>query len=148
MQFRQAAQKSDETVDQIVTCLRKLAVHCEFANLGRELVCNHSNCISKQLRISLREDSMILDKILSKENSSGYRSLSKRHRHPTVQRRVSDTYAKADTLVSQYNFPRNRVNVVSVDCHGHTHESHVLLNERPATAVVSRTISPRCDKAE
>ena len=67
-QFRQASQKSDETVDQFVTRLRKLAVHCEFADLERELksaVIEH--CTSKRLRRhALREEAMTLDKLLSK----------------------------------------------------------------------------------
>ena len=36
-QFRQATQKPEETVDQFVTRLRKLAAHCEFTNLDKEL---------------------------------------------------------------------------------------------------------------
>ena len=36
-QFRQAKQKSDETVEQFVTRLRKLAINCEFSALDREL---------------------------------------------------------------------------------------------------------------
>ena len=36
-QFRQASQNSDETLDQFVTHLRKLAEHCEFIDLDREL---------------------------------------------------------------------------------------------------------------
>ena len=67
-QFRQASQKSDQTVDQFVTRLRKLAVHCEFADLERELksaVIEH--CTSKRLRRhALREEAMTLDKLLSK----------------------------------------------------------------------------------
>jgi len=35
LQFRQAKQKSDETVEQFVTRLRKLAVNCEFSALDR-----------------------------------------------------------------------------------------------------------------
>lgn len=67
-QFRKASQKSDETVDQFVTRLHKLAVNCEFTNLDKELksaVFQH--CTSKRLRrYALREDDMTLDKILSK----------------------------------------------------------------------------------
>ena len=33
-QFQQASQKSDETVDQFVTRLRKLAKNCEFTDLN------------------------------------------------------------------------------------------------------------------
>ena len=67
-QFRQASQKSDETVDQFVTRLRRLAVHCEFPDLDRELKSTViQNCKSKRLRrYALREDDMTLDKILSK----------------------------------------------------------------------------------
>ena len=36
-QFQQAYQKIDDTVHHVVTCLHKLAVHCEFADLDREL---------------------------------------------------------------------------------------------------------------
>ena len=36
-QFRQTAQHDGETIDQFVTWLRKLAVHCEFADIDREL---------------------------------------------------------------------------------------------------------------
>lgn len=67
-QFRQAAQKSDETVDQFVTRLRKLAEHCEFTDLNRELkLAVIQNCTSKRLRrYALREDDMTIDKILAK----------------------------------------------------------------------------------
>ena len=67
-QFRQATQKSEETVDQFVTRLRKLAEHCEFTELNKELkLAVIQNCASKRLRrYALREDDMTLDKILSK----------------------------------------------------------------------------------
>ena len=52
-QFRQASQKSDETVDQFVTRLRKLAEHCEFPDLNRELkLAIIQNCTSKRLKRS------------------------------------------------------------------------------------------------
>ena len=67
-QFRKASQRSDETIDQFVTRLRKLAVHCEFTNLKKELKSAViQQCTSKRLRrYALREDDMTLDKILSK----------------------------------------------------------------------------------
>ena len=56
-QFRQATQNPEETVDQFVTRLRKLAIHCEFTDLDKELrstVIQH--CKSKRLRrFALRE---------------------------------------------------------------------------------------------
>ena len=67
-QFRQATQKSDETVDQFVTRLRKLADHCEYTDLNRELkLAIIQNCTSKRLkRYALREDNTTIDKILDK----------------------------------------------------------------------------------
>ena len=68
-QFCQATQKSDETVDQFVTRLRKLADHCEFTDLNcRELkLAVIQNCTSKRLRrYALREDYTTIDKILAK----------------------------------------------------------------------------------
>ena len=67
-QFRQAKQKSDETVEQFVTRLRKLAVNCEFSALDRELKSAViQNCSSKRLRrFVLREDDIV--------QSSSYRS--------------------------------------------------------------------------
>ena len=64
-QFRQATQKS---VEQFVTRLRKLADHCEFTDLNRELkLAVIQNCTSKRLRrYALREDDMTIDKILAK----------------------------------------------------------------------------------
>ena len=65
LQFQQASQKSNETVDQFVTHLCKFAVHCDFPDLDRDSC--HSNCRSKHLRrYALREDDMTLDKMLSK----------------------------------------------------------------------------------
>ena len=63
-----ATQKSDETIDQFVTRLRKLADHCEFTDLNRELkLAVIQNCTSKRLRrYALREDDMTIDKILAK----------------------------------------------------------------------------------
>ena len=67
-QFRQATQKPKETADQFVTRLRRLAIHCEFTDLDKELrstVIQH--CKSKHLRrFALREDEFTLDKLLSK----------------------------------------------------------------------------------
>ena len=68
-QFRQATQKPEETVDQFVTPrLRKLAIHCEFTDLNKELrstVIQH--CKSKHLRrFALRGDELTLDMLLSK----------------------------------------------------------------------------------
>ena len=66
--FTQARQKAEETVDQFVTRLCRLAIHCEFTDLDKELkstVIQH--CKSKHLRrFALREDKLTLDKILSK----------------------------------------------------------------------------------
>ena len=36
-QFRQTTQKPEETADQFVVCLHRLAVYCEFMNLHKEL---------------------------------------------------------------------------------------------------------------
>ena len=67
-QFRQAVQQEEETVDQYVTRLRKLAVTCEFSDTDKELkaaVIQH--CQSKQLRrYALREDDLTLEKLLAK----------------------------------------------------------------------------------
>ena len=51
-QFRQTTQHcGGETIDQFVTRLRKLAVHCEFADIDRELRSMIiQNCESKHLR--------------------------------------------------------------------------------------------------
>ena len=67
-QFRQASQKSDETVDQFVTHLRQLAKQCEFTDLNNELkLAVIQICTSKQLRrYALREDDMTLNKLLAK----------------------------------------------------------------------------------
>ena len=67
-QFRQATQKIYETVDQFVTRLRKLAEHCEFTDLNKELkLAVIQRCTSKRLRrYALREEDMTLDKILAK----------------------------------------------------------------------------------
>ena len=59
------SKKSDEIVSQFVTHLSKLAVHCEFPELERELKSAViQNCNSKHLRYALREDDMTLHKIL------------------------------------------------------------------------------------
>ena len=49
--FRQATQQIGETLDQFVTRLRKLAAHCEFTDLNKELKSAViQNCQSKRLR--------------------------------------------------------------------------------------------------
>ena len=68
-QFRQAIQKPEDTVDQFdIPRLRKLAIHCEFTDLDKELrstVIQH--CKSNRLRrFVLRGDELTLDKLLSK----------------------------------------------------------------------------------
>ena len=66
-QFRQASQKSDETVDQFVTRLHQLAKHCEFTDLNKELkLAVIQNCTSKRLRRYALRDDMTLDKVLAK----------------------------------------------------------------------------------
>ena len=67
-QFRQAKQHVDETTDQYVTRLRKLAAHCEFADLEKELKATIiQNCVSKSLRrFVLREAKLTLENLLSK----------------------------------------------------------------------------------
>ena len=68
-QFRQTTQKSDETIYQFVTRLRKLAEHCEFTDLNKELniIAVIQKCTSRCLRRNaLREDDITLDKILAK----------------------------------------------------------------------------------
>ena len=66
--FRQAVQKASETVDQFATRLRKIAAHCEFSNLERELKSAIiQNCHSKHLRrFALREEALTLDELLTK----------------------------------------------------------------------------------
>ena len=58
----------DETTDQYVTRLRKLAAHCEFADLEKELKATIiQNCVSKSLRcFALREEKLTLENLLSK----------------------------------------------------------------------------------
>ena len=67
-QFQQATKKSDETVYQFVTRLRKLAKHCKFTDLSRDLkLAVIQNCTSKCLRrYALRKEDMTLDKIMAK----------------------------------------------------------------------------------
>ena len=67
-QFRQATQQTGETLDQFVTRLRKLAAHCEFTDLNKELKSAIiQNCQSKRLRrFGLREEDMTLEKLLAK----------------------------------------------------------------------------------
>ena len=67
-QFLQAKQHMDETTDQYVTRLRKLAAHCVFADLAKELKATIiQNCLSKPLRrFALREDKLTLENLLSK----------------------------------------------------------------------------------
>ena len=67
-QFRQATQQTGETLDQFVTQLRKLAAHCEFTDLNKELKSAIiQNCQSKHLRrFGLREEDMTLEKLLAK----------------------------------------------------------------------------------
>ena len=66
--FRQTTQKTDETIDQFITRLRKLALHCEFHDLDKELKATLiQNCSSKRLRrFALREEDVTLEKILAK----------------------------------------------------------------------------------
>ena len=66
-QFRQAMQRPEETVDQFVTHLCKLVVHCEFTNLDQELrSAVNQHCKSKRLRrYVLRKGQLTLDKLLS-----------------------------------------------------------------------------------
>ena len=57
--------KSDETVNQFITRLRKLAMHCEFTDLDEAKISCHSKLHIKTFEYALRED-MTLDKILTK----------------------------------------------------------------------------------
>ena len=67
-QFRQAAQRPGETVDQFATRLRKLAATCEFHDSKKEIKSAIIlKCLSKRLRrFALREESLTLDQLLSK----------------------------------------------------------------------------------
>ena len=152
-QFRQASQKSDETVDQFVTRLRKLAVHCEFADLERELksaVIEH--CTSKRLRRhALREEAMTLDKLLSKAQAlEASETQAKGIEESTAQTNPSaesvKTSAEVNTLVDQYKSVRdiNRVNAANVDCLGHIQGHHAQLKEKHVTVVENQIILPRC----
>lgn len=70
-QFRKATQQPNETVDQFVTRLRKLAATCEFHDVSREIKSAViQNCLSKRLRrYVLREDTLKLDELLAKARS-------------------------------------------------------------------------------
>ena len=65
-QFRQAKQHIGETTDQFAIRLRKLAAHCEFHDLEKEMKSAIiQNCLSKPLRrYALREEKLTLDKLL------------------------------------------------------------------------------------
>ena len=67
-QFRQATQQKGETVAQFATRLRKLAAHCEFPDLNKELKSTIiQNCESKRLRrFALREEGLTLEGLLAK----------------------------------------------------------------------------------
>ena len=70
-QFRQATQLPDETIDQFVTRLRKLAATCEFHDVSREVKATIiQNCASKRLRRhALREADISLDNLITKARS-------------------------------------------------------------------------------
>ena len=68
LQFRQAKQLTDETVDQFCLRLRKLAVSCEFHDAEKEIkAAVIQNCLSKRLRrVALREEQLSLEQLLAK----------------------------------------------------------------------------------
>ena len=153
-QFRQATQKSNETVDQFVTRLRKLAVHCEFPDLDRELkLAVIQNCMSKRLRrYALREDDMTLDKILSKARAlEASKTQAKGMENSVLQSSVNPSESVKCVRKTQYpcrptqSRPQpNQVSVANVDCHGPTQRIHAQPKVKRATNVASRTTLPRC----
>jgi len=70
-QFRQTTQLPDETIDQFVTRLCKLAATCEFHDVSREVKATIiQNCASKRLRqYALREADISLDNLIAKVRS-------------------------------------------------------------------------------
>ena len=155
-QFRQASQKSNETVDQFVTRLRKLAVHCEFPDLDRELKSAViQNCMSKRLRrYALREDDMTLDKILSKAWAlEASKTQAKGMENSVLQSSGNPSESVKYIRKTQYpcrptqSRPQpNQVSVANVDCHGPTQRIHAQPKVKRATNVASRTTLPRCAK--
>ena len=98
-QFRQAKQQEDETIDQFVTRLRKLAVTCEFTELDKELksaVIQH--CTSKPLRrYALREEGLTLDKLMSKA-----RALEASEQQAKGMEETSDKNTKINYVSQRY----------------------------------------------
>ena len=64
--FRQASQSSGENIDQFVTRLRQLAIHCDFSDLDREIKTQIiQSCSSTRLRRrALRENEISLDELI------------------------------------------------------------------------------------
>lgn len=107
-QFRQAMQQPSETIDQYVTRLRKLAAHCEFQDLEKELKSTIiQNCQSKRLRrYALREDALTLDNLLAKARSLDVSELQatgmEKNLHPESVNRIQHRQqAKPHVIRSQ-----------------------------------------------
>ena len=98
-QFRQAKQQEDETIDQFITRLRKLAVTCEFTEFDKELksaVIQH--CTSKPLRrYALREEGLTLDKLMSKA-----RALEASEQQAKGMEETSDKNTKINYVSQRY----------------------------------------------
>ncbi|PIK33917.1 hypothetical protein BSL78_29263 [Apostichopus japonicus] len=65
--FRQRSQRHDETIDQFVTALRQLVVHCEFGDLQQEMLRDQivEKCLNNRLRERLLlEPKLTLNKTL------------------------------------------------------------------------------------
>ena len=111
-QFRQITQHDGETIDQFVTRLRKLAVHCEFADIDRELRSMIiQNCKSKHLRrYALREDDLTLEKLLAKaralEESERLASGMEQSSNYESARLIKHQQFKSKTKVTQSMKPK------------------------------------------
>ena len=111
-QFRQTTQHDGETIDQFVTRLRKLAVHCEFADIDRELRSMIiQNCKSKHLRrYALCEDDLIFEKLLAKaralEESERLASGMEQSSNHESARLIKHQQFKSNTKVTQSMKPK------------------------------------------
>ena len=140
-QFRKAKQHVDETTDQYVTRLRKLAAHCEFADLEKELKATIiQNCVSKSLRrFALREEKLTLENLLSKARAL--------EASEAQAKDIEVSLEKSEAKSVQFFRKNTSQSATDVDFHGLTKTNLAPPQKKHAASVVKRDISREIARA-